>query len=343
MADEPIKKTVQEEIEEDRRFRRLSEERGSYKKRYEHILTDHDRLLAEVEAARAINRHATTFRIVAHKNRRETEAVAVVLASDWHVGEVVMPRTVNGLNKYTPEIAKKRAVKFFQMIERMVRKERQDVMIKKLVLWLGGDLITGHIHDSLKITTAMSPVSEAIYAKELIESGIRFLLDNTDLELIIPCSVGNHSRISAKVVTGDEAGNSLEWFIYGALSRAFQDEPRVRFILSESYLNTVSIFGFKVRFHHGHAVKYGGGVGGLTIPLLKAIYRWNQTERADLTCLGHFHDYMSTRQFVVNGSMIGTTDYGLRFGFEHTPPTQAFFLVDSKRGKTVSIPLFLDL
>lgn len=337
--DQPVK-TIEQEVEEDRKLKRLTEERGSYKKRYEHLLSAHERIILEIEAARAIGKETEVFPIVAEKGSRNTEAVAVAVASDWHVEEIVQPHTVNNLNKYTPEIAKKRSIKFFQLIERMVRKERQDVDIKTLVLWLGGDFISGHIHESLMITTAMSPVNAAIYAKELLESGIRFLLENTDLKLVIPCSIGNHSRVTKKVVTGDEAGNSLEWFIYGALAHAYKDEPRVRFILSESYLNIVPILGLRVRFHHGHAVKFGGGVGGLTIPLNKAIYRWNQTDKVDLDVLGHFHQYTSMRQFVVNGSLMGTTDYGLRKGFENEPPTQAFFLIDSKRGKTVSIPMF---
>lgn len=336
----PNAQSVDETVETDKKFLKLTEERGSYKKRYEHLLKDHDRLLEEVDAARAISEKTQVFSIKSHHGISETQAVAVAVASDWHVEEVVAPHTVNGLNKYNPDIAKKRATRFFQLVERMVRKERQDVVINDLVLWLGGDFISGHIHESLKIATAMSPVSAAIYAKELIESGIVFLLAETNLNLIIPCSIGNHSRITQKIITGDEAGNSLEWFIYGALVKAFEKNPRVRFILSESYLNIVPILGLKVRFHHGHAVKYGGGVGGLTVPLNKAIYRWNQTDKVDLDVIGHFHQYMSMRQFVVNGSLIGTTDYGLRLGFENEPPTQAMFLIDTKRGKTVSIPLF---
>lgn len=336
----PPPRTLDEEVESDRKFKRLKEEHGSYKKRYEHLLTEHERLEREIEAARAIDAHNQVFPIEPKSTRGETEAVAIAVASDWHVEEVVKPHTVNGLNDYTPDIAKKRSIKFFQLIERMVKKERQDVKIGTLVLFLGGDFISGNIHESLLITCDMSPIHAAEYARELLESGIRFLLEHTDLDLVVPCSIGNHSRITKKVITGDEAGNALEWLIYGALARAFAGEKRVRFILSESYLNTVPILGLKVRFHHGHAVKFGGGVGGLTIPLNKAIFRWNQTEKVDLDVLGHFHQYTSMRQFVVNGSLIGTTDYGLRLGFEHEPPTQAFFLIDQRRGKTVSIPLF---
>ena len=340
---EPVRakeKPLEQAIHEDRAIRKLREETGSYKKKYEHVLTDLAFLEREVEAARAIGDHSSVFPIEPKNSTGETEAVAVAVASDWHVEEVVNPHTVNNLNKYNPDIAKKRSIRFFQLVERMIRKERQDVVIHKLVLFLGGDFISGNIHESLLITCDMSPIHAAEYARELLESGIRFLLENTNLELIIPCSIGNHSRITKKVITGDEAGNSVEWLIYGALARAFENEKRVRFILSESYLNTVPILGLKVRFHHGHAVKFGGGVGGLTIPLNKAIYRWNQTDKVDLDVLGHFHQYTSMRQFVVNGSLIGTTDYGLRLGFENEPPTQGMFLIDQKRGKTISIPLF---
>lgn len=337
---DPVVKPIAEQVEEDREKRRLKAQLKSANERYQHLLDDFDKAQLELGAAKAIQDHTERFEIVPKPGHSGTTAVAVVALSDWHVDEVVEPRTVNNLNRYNPEVARTRATKLFQGIERLVRKERQDVSIDTLVLWLGGDFISGHIHESLKLTTAMSPIDAAMFARELLESGVNFLLRETDLDLVIPCSVGNHSRITQKVLTGAETGNSLEWFIYGAMANQYAEEKRVRFILNESYSVSVPILGKNVRFHHGHGVKYGGGVGGLTVPLNKWIYRQNQTQKADIDVLGHFHQYMSMRNFVVNGSLIGTTDYGLRQGFENEPPAQAMFLIDQKRGKTISMPIF---
>jgi len=75
-------------------------------------------------------------------------------------------------------------------------------------------------------------------------------------------------------------------------------------------------------------VRFAGGVGGLTIPLNKARWRWNSTpgEAADLDCLGHFHQAFDGGSFVVNGSLIGTSGYARR-SFEYQTPEQIGFLV----------------
>jgi len=96
-----------------------------------------------------------------------------------------------------------------------------------------------------------------------------------------------------------------------------------------------------IRFLHGHAVKGSGnsGVLGMYPSVLRAIYQWNETIRADLTCLGHFHQYTPARNFVANGSLIGYSPFGLFNKYVYERPSQSFFLIDKKRGRTVSMPI----
>jgi hypothetical protein len=296
----------------------------------------------EVDAATAIQT-VQTFKIRPQDpGWGKSEATAIALASDWHVGEVVQAKHVSGLNRYNPDIAKKRSEIFFRRIVRMLDKERQDVRIDTLILGLLGDFITGRIHEENLETTAMRPVDETMFAQELLASGIAFLHENTDLRLVIPCHVGNHSRITTKVHSATETGNSLEFFMYKSLARHFQSHERIAFVVGEGYHGYVDCYGKTLRFHHGHAVNYGGGVGGLTIPLIKAIHSWNLTKQAHQDFMGHFHQYTPHRRFMVNGSMIGYSAYALRVKAEYEPPQQVFCLWDRDRGKTVTMPILFD-
>jgi len=124
----------------------------------------------------------------------------------------------------------------------------------------------------------------------------------------------------------------------------YKDNPRVVFKISESYLSYLEIFDFTICFQHGHAVRFGGGVGGLSIPLNKAIAQWEKLKHADLYCLGHWHQFLDTGQAIVNGSIIGYNAFALfiKAGFEK--PRQAFFLIDRKRRcKTVVCPVLFDI
>jgi len=68
-----------------------------------------------------------------------SEAVAFAMATDWHIGSVIKPEQVNGKNEYNVPIARARARRFFERVVKLTTKERQDVKIHELVLFLGGD------------------------------------------------------------------------------------------------------------------------------------------------------------------------------------------------------------
>ena len=60
-------------------------------------------------------------------------------------------------------------------------------------------------------------------------------------------------------------------------------------MISDGYWNYLDVFDKTVGFHHGDAVKFNGGIGGLTIPLMKYLHRANQQRRIDYSFCGHFH------------------------------------------------------
>lgn len=270
------------------------------------------------------------------------EATAIVLASDWHVGARIEPKVVNGLNKFNPDVARQRSAAFFHGIVRLARKERQNIKVPHLVLWIGGDLLSNVIHPELAESNYMSPTQELVFAQELFSDGLKFLADHGGFKSItIPCSTGNHGRTTEKIRVSTEYRNSYEHLLYWQLAAKFKD-PLYNWIIEDSYYTYFKIYGRTHRFSHGHFVRYQGGVGGLTVPLLKSIKRANDQKRADHDHLGHFHQLTRHGQFTVNGSLCGFDAYALSIGANPERPQQALDLVDSKRGFTISAPIILD-
>jgi hypothetical protein len=277
-----------------------------------------------------------------------SEAVAFMIASDWHNEERVRLQDVSNQNEFNLEIFKQRSDAFFRGGQRLWGILRKDTQIKTLVLALLGDFITGSIHEDAAESNYLPP-SEAIWnAEEKIASGIKFLLENTDVEeLAIPCHSGNHGRMTKKQRHSTEQGNSLEQYMYKHLETHFSDEPRVKFMISGGYLSYMKLFDkYTIRFHHGHAINYGGGVGGITIPVIKAIDKWNtmdQYRNVNLDVFGHFHQYVNYGNFVCNGSLIGYNAYAQAIKAAYERPQQAFFLVSKKyMSKTMSTPIFVE-
>lgn len=309
-------------------------------KKYQVALKEINRLQGVLEDYEALDGTVSTYQVVG-KNGLRHESVAFAIASDWHVEENVKPESVDDTNKYTMGIAKKRAENFFTSTLKLVKKEQQDASIDTLVLALIGDFISSNIHDELMESCEVPPVEAAMFAQNLLASGIEYILNNSELKLIIPCCVGNHSRITHQVHVSTEQGNSLEWMIYNNLAKHFSKEKRITFVLSKSYFTWIRVYGYDVRFHHGHAIKYGGGIGGLTVPFIKAIARYDVERKAYLDVVGHFHNRMDGGKFIVNGSLIGNTPYGMRLGFTGKPE-QAFFLISKDHGKTIVAPIFVE-
>lgn len=287
---------------------------------------------ARLEAATALaGRASAEIKVTARKGGLP-EATYFMLASDWHVGERVRASEVGWRNEYTPAIATVRAEQFFRSNLTMMQAARSAWSIDTAVLWIGGDLCTGWIHEEYVSENYLTPLEEMALAYDLLEKGIRFLLAHGDLaRLVIPTSNGNHGRSTAKMHSAGGFRNSYEFALYKQLAARFADEPRVTFQLGEGYYNDLTVYGEVARFSHGDGVKSGGGVGGISVPFNRRMGREALSgPRILVYCHGHFHQYDPGRTRVGNGSLIGWNGYADRGGFGFEQPLQASFVIDAK-------------
>lgn len=272
------------------------------------------------------------------------EAVPLVVLSDWHVEEKVELAKMHGLNEYNLDICRERSAHVFTNTLRLVEMCARESVIRRMVVALGGDFISNSIHDELMEINQLGPGYAAQFAKDLLQGGIEYWLANTDLDFTFVCVSGNHGRMTEKTRISTNAENSLEIFMYKFLAAEFKHEPRVRFeIGAAGNMAYHDIFpNFKLRVIHGDQVSYGGGVGGLTIPMNKWISRQNQAINAQLTVAGHFHQRFDGGSFLVNSSLIGASPYSQWFGFSPEPPSQQFALIHAKHGKALVAPIWAD-
>ncbi len=112
------------------------------------------------------------------------------------------------------------------------------------------------------------------------------------------------------------------------------------FKVEQGYHNWLTVQGYDVRFHHGDAVRYAGGVGGVTIPLRKKIAQWNKRRKAHLDVLGHFHQFIDGWDFVGCGCLVGYDAYALEIAADFQQPTQTFLVIDRDYGKVLACPVF---
>lgn len=277
-------------------------------------------------------------------NKLFSEATAFAIASDWHFEEKVDPATVNYKNHYNLNVAEKSAINFFANSVRLLNICRKDIPIKNFVLGLLGDLMSGYIHDELVEDNQLSPTQTVIKLHDIICSGINYIMEETDCNIVVVCKIGNHSRTTVKKKYSTAYKNSYEWLLYHFIAREFKDNTRVKFIIENSYHTYLPVYDYVIRFHHGDYTLYQGGIGGITIPVNKAIAQWDKERKADLDVFGHFHQLQldtGTFKYICNGSLIGYSAFSVSIKAGYEEPKQAFFLIDKKRFKTISAPILV--
>lgn len=270
------------------------------------------------------------------------EGCFVAMASDWHVEERVRPNETPVGNMYSLAIADLRIGRFFSALEWQVGLCRERFKVRDGILWLGGDLMSGHIHDENVETSAMPPIATLLWLQPRLVAGIRQLLDRLKLEsLQIVCSYGNHGRDTKKPRRATGAHHSYEWGMYQQIAALFADEPRVRVLADASAHQYTKAYDFDLHFHHGDETNYQGGTGGITIPINKAVAAWDVARRCHYHHFGHWHQYLDLEHWAGNGSLIGFNAYAMSIKARPEKPRQAFYLLDSKEGKTMKCPLWV--
>lgn len=338
--------TPNQEIKLDSKLKSITLSHRLLKKKYEELLD-----MSRKQSEGLSNIEVLTQKISSVKHEqikiisdgKPSESTAVIMCSDLHFEETVDPDTIDGLNEYNPKIAQARLRKVFQNGLKLIEMSRSKSNIKKLILWLGGDFIAGYIHEELMEKNSMSPIDASIQVYKLLVSSIDFLVENGKLdEIVVVTSVGNHARTTDKIRISTSVENNYEWLIYNFLESHYEKSDVVKFKLSRSYFNYLEVYGYMLRFHHGNYIRYGGGVGGITVPLNKAIAQWNQAKPVYMDIFGHWHQRISTKNAICNGSIIGYGPYAMSIKAAFERPQQSFFLMHPRWGRTLEAPIFVD-
>ena len=332
------------QLSADAELARLRSEVATLRARYKVALSQIDRerergdSLLQLRGIQPVKRPLT--KVV--KGKRHA-ATMVVLLSDVHCEERVDPSTVNGLNDYSLDVCNARLDELQERFFRLLEHERQLCDIDRVVVWLGGDFISGHIHDDTAELAQLAPLAAKRWIGERLRSFIDAVSDSAR-SVIVATNSGNHGRSTDKLRIGTEMEHSFEQDLY-LVMQAEERRDNVKWQVGTGYLNYVVVDGFRIRFHHGHAVRYQGGIGGIHVPLNKSIAAWDATERADLTCLGHWHQFSWGRagRYVSNGSVIGHSAYAVRIKASFEPPCQAAIVIDHGRNEvTKAMPIYCD-
>jgi hypothetical protein len=276
-------------------------------------------------------------------------AIVTTILSDMHFDEVVDPAEMGGRNAYDRLIATKRLRRYFEKVVSLARDYTTGVTIEGCVLMLGGDSITGEIHDEYARTNADSIPGTLLYWSEQIAAGIDMLADEFGRVSVYECP-GNHGRMSRKVEPKQMARRSFDWLLANMVGREFKRDERVTFTITDAFDARFDVYDTTYLLHHGMVggSSAGSGIGGIWPTIMRDDAKRRNMQQAvgapyDIACMGHWHQYTwgPGRQFVINGSLKGYDEFARFKGFGFEPPQQSWWLTTPEHGVSFAAPVLV--
>jgi len=278
-----------------------------------------------------------------------TSGVPVVVWSDFHYGEVVNPDEVGGVNTFDIDIAKARIKKLASTTIDLAFNHMVNPDYPGLVVCLGGDMISGNIHEELRETNQGFLQQIILSLQDELCSALGALASAFG-RLFIPCVVGNHGRTTMKPRMKGRVFESYEWNLYCQIARHFKNDPRVTVFIPNETDAHFRVCGHRFLLTHGDAlgVKGGDGIIGALGPIMRGRVKVSNSEAQigrdfDTLIMGHWHQYIALPGLIVNGTLKGYDEFTrLALRAPYSPPTQAMFFVHPAHGITANWPIYLD-
>lgn len=272
--------------------------------------------------------------------------IPTLFASDWHWAEVVDPSQINGKNEYNIAIGKVRAKNLIENTINLLFNHMVTPEYPGIVFALGGDMVSGGIHDELAATDEMQIMPTVLDVHGVLVWCIETLANHFG-KVFVPCVSGNHGRDTKKIWTKNRNFTSFDWLIYVFLEKHFEKDSRVQFYIPNGSDCLYSIYGHKYLLTHGDQFRGGDGMIGALGPVIRGDHKKRSRNgqidmNYDTMIIGHWHQLIQLQRLIINGSLKGYDEYAYSNNFGFEVPRQALWITHPQHGITFSMPVMVE-
>lgn len=273
--------------------------------------------------------------------------VPTLFMSDFHWGEVVDPNQIGGVNTYDMTIARERLRTMVEVsIDLLDNHIVSDGGYPGVVVALGGDMVSGDIHEELSATNEqeMMPVVVDLWGN--LVWALETLAEKYGRVFAV-CVTGNHGRNTKKMRAKGRVFTSFDWLLYQFLAKRFENDPRIKFMIPDGPDAYYSVMGHRYLLTHGDQFRGGDGMIGALGPIIRGDHRKRSRNAQigmeyDTMLMGHWHQLIQLQRLIVNGSLKGYDEYANDSNFPYERPRQALWLTHPEQGITFSAPVNVD-
>lgn len=280
------------------------------------------------------------------KDNHEQEAI--LMLSDFHCGENIVASQIQNINSYDVSIMKKRLDRIFYYTVHYCTK----FGISNINLLFLGDLMSGSIHAELMRTNTHNDVECLFILHEYITEKLLQIEPHFN-KITCEFIVGNHSRLT------DAIGGSkpqyktagiinFEYILAKQLKMQFNTlqkeikEKKIIININDALFKIIEVAKRKFMITHGHIMSGGSssfaGISYYSLAMnsakmFGALYTTGDESQQFVDILqGHLHVSgrvkITTGNLYINGSVIGTGEYGLYKLRSVSEPEQTLLLVE---------------
>ncbi len=298
------------------------------------------RIVAAIAEALERNPPQTPRYIVpaAPAQERETSHEMLLLASDWHAGEVVDSSQVSGINEFNWAVLQERVS---AVVKGVLSFAAMTPNMHKLTIGWLGDMVNGIIHEEIVASNEMPVAEQCVMVGELMAQAVMELAPH--IEHIHNAGVaGNHARTKAAHASVN-VFDSWDWVAYHLARLRTMHLANVTWDLPKSGTCILPVGGKRLMLFHGDGIKssmVGFPAGGVARRAneLQAQFA-ARGEPIDMLACGHFHDpqLMGLGRVLVNGSLVGMNEYGAKNYGGGAKPCQLLATFDSDRARLTQV------
>ena len=281
---------------------------------------------------------------------------AVLLLSDTHFGDRIKREDTSGFPEFDLVISGNRMGYVIRKAKQVLTLHRAMYPIKKLYVWIGGDIGNGVLHDAPQSNELFMP-AQVHFSYKMLQFAIEDLLaltvpdENGNVvveEIVLLFTVGNHMRLDDKMPYKFQAQRTLDWLIYQFVIEKFSGHPKVAIRAEMSPYIFENIRGHRHLFAHGMQVGYRNSPDaqcksmGAFIDRVRALFdspEWRRKNNLhgpafDRVCIGDIHVPVSFPRLVSNASLNGQNELGVNWTLEPIPAGMQLFGVTEKHLET---------
>ena len=285
-------------------------------------------------------RHLPSFTKSRKKTSRLSQRTAVLLLSDWQLGELVHEVETGGMNSYSWAQAEKRCGRLVDAVIGSLENQMRVYKIDRLIIAVLGDIVEGHdIFSGQSWSLDKDAALQAVDGADLMAAALTAIVEPflpVGLQVDIYCVPGNHGKPGGRRAGTTPVTFNFDLLLYEILKRQLSSWPVHEFAVEPAGRLLFSAADQICLMTHGNEVRGWGGFPYYGLDKVHARMTMELETLFTHWLLGHWHSAAvlpaGRGMRVVNGTMVGANQLTQSAVLTTSAPSQTLLYMSTEYG-----------